>query len=96
MQKDEKSWKNLEKCEKMHLNGNGSPKYRKQSTRRGCPTATDAPDTIFKTKLMKNVDSWRSENSEKTNARRRVLQKYGLKTSIEKGREMALLYIFLM
>ena len=72
-----KTWKKIkkeEKCPKIHLARNGSPKYRKQSTWRGCPTATDAPDMIFKQKLMKNVDFWRSLISEKTNERRRILQ----------------------
>ena len=69
-----KKLKKVPKCQKMHLSGNGSPEYRKQSTRRGCPTATDAPDMIYKPKLMKHVDFWRSKNSEKTNARRRSLQ----------------------
>ena len=72
-----KTWKNIKKkenCPKIHLARNGSPKYRKQSTWRGCPTATDAPDLIFRQKLMKIVDFWRSIISEKTNARRRILQ----------------------
>ena len=88
--------KKVQKCQKMLLDGNGSPEYRKQSTRRGCPTATDARETIFGPKMIKNDDFWRSENSEKTNARRRFLQYGGLKISIENGREIALLYIFLM
>ena len=74
----------MQKCPKMHLNGNGSPKYRKQSTRRGCPTATDRPETISGPKMIKNVDSRRSKNSEKTNARRRILHLSGLKNSIKK------------
>ena len=73
LQKDEKIEK-LEKCKKMSLAGHGSPEYRKQSIWRGCPAATDAPDTIFRPKIIKHVVSRLSESSEKTNARRRILQ----------------------
>ena len=51
----------MQKYQKMLLGGNGSTEYRKQSTRRGCPTATDAPDTIFRVKMIKNVDLWWSK-----------------------------------
>ena len=80
----------------MHLAGNGSPECRKQSTWRGGPTATNAPDMIFRPKMMKNVDLMRSKNIRKTYARIRILQKNGKKKIIENGREMLLLYIFLM
>ena len=46
----------------MPLGGNGSPECRKQSIWRGCPTATDRPETIFGPKMIKNVDSRRSKN----------------------------------
>ena len=57
----------MQKCEKMLLGGNGSPTYRKQSIWRGCPTAADAPNTIFRRIMMKHFDSWRSENNKKKN-----------------------------
>ena len=76
----------------MPLGGNGSPECRKQSIWRGCPTATDRPETIFEPKMIKKVDSRRSKNSEKTNARRRILHLSGLKNSIKKRGEMPFLY----
>ena len=78
----------------MPLGGNGSPECRKQSIWRGCPTATDRPETIFGPKMIKKVDSRRSKNNEKTNARRRILHLSGLKNSIKKGREMAIFIHF--
>ena len=71
----------MKKCKKMGLGGHGSPEYIKQSIWRGCPEATDAPDTIFRPKMMKKVVSRLSKNSEKTNARRRFVHFCGLKKS---------------
>ena len=39
----------------MGLGGHGSPEYIKQSIWRGCPEATDAPDTICRPKMIKKV-----------------------------------------
>ena len=78
----------------MPLGGNGSPECRKQSIWRGCPTATDRPETIFGPRMIKNVDSRRSKNNEKTNARRRILHLSGFKNSIKKTSEMPFLIHF--
>ena len=71
----------------MPLGGNGSPECRKQSIWRGCPTATDGQETIFGPKMTKNVDSRRSKNSEKTNARRRILQNVVVENDPQKVRK---------
>ena len=58
-----------------------SPSGTKQSIWRGCPEATDAPDTICRPKMIKKVVSRLYKSSEKTNARRRIMHFCGSKKS---------------